>query len=82
MPKKTKDPNAPKRPMTAYFLWLQENRNRIKKDGMGAADVAKLAGAEWRSLEDSDKLEWQKRADGDKERYSREMGEYNKKDNE
>ncbi len=28
--KKEKDPNAPKRPMTAFMLWLGANRERIK----------------------------------------------------
>jgi hypothetical protein len=29
-PKKTKDPNAPKKPMTSYFLFLADKRNEIK----------------------------------------------------
>ena len=42
--KKAKDPNAPKRALSAYFIWLQENRPAIKKDGMSVSDVAKAAG--------------------------------------
>lgn len=42
--KKGKDPNAPKRAMSAFFLWMQENRDRLKKPGMSVADVAKAAG--------------------------------------
>lgn len=30
---KVKDPNAPKRPKTAYFIWLTENRTRLTKKG-------------------------------------------------
>lgn len=41
--KKAKDPNAPKRAMSAFFFWMQENRERLKKPGMGVADVAKAA---------------------------------------
>ncbi len=29
-PKAKKDPNAPKRPLTAYMLWLNANRDQIK----------------------------------------------------
>ena len=42
-----KDPNAPKRAMSAYMLWMQENRKALTKPGMGVADVAKAAGVEW-----------------------------------
>ena len=50
--KKAKDPNAPKRAMSAFFFWMQENRERLKKPGMGVADVAKAAGEEWAKLTD------------------------------
>lgn len=50
--RKIKDPNAPKRAMPAFFLWMQENRERLKKPGMGVADVAKAAGIEWGKLAD------------------------------
>uniref|UniRef100_A0A914REF9 HMG box domain-containing protein n=1 Tax=Parascaris equorum TaxID=6256 RepID=A0A914REF9_PAREQ len=50
--KKVKDPNAPKRAMSAFFFWMQENRERLKKPGMGVADVAKAAGVEWAKLAD------------------------------
>ena len=38
--------------MSAFFWWLKENRERLKKPGMGVADVAKAAGAEWGTLTD------------------------------
>lgn len=50
--KKRKDPNAPKRAMPPFFIWMQENRERLKKPGMGVADVAKAAGIEWSKLAD------------------------------
>jgi len=33
--KKTKDPNAPKRPMTAYMLYANAIRNKVKEDNPG-----------------------------------------------
>lgn len=50
--KKAKDPNAPKRAMSAFFIWMNENRDRIKKPGMSVGDVAKAAGVEWAAMTD------------------------------
>lgn len=50
--KAKKDPNAPKKPMTAYMLWLQEVRNSIKEDnpGISVTDVSRKAGAMWKTI--------------------------------
>jgi len=52
--KKKKDPNAPKRPQSAYFLWLNEHREQIKKEnpGISLTDLSKRAGEMWRELTD------------------------------
>lgn len=42
----------PKRAMSAFFFWMAENRDKLKKPGMGVADVAKAAGVEWGKLAD------------------------------
>ena len=42
-----KDPNAPKRPLSAYMLWLAANRDRLKnaaKEPKSVAEVVKQAG--------------------------------------
>ena len=46
---KKKDPNAPKKPLTAYMVWLQENRVAIKDKypGISLTDIAKKAGKKW-----------------------------------
>ncbi|KAE9550165.1 hypothetical protein FO519_006625 [Halicephalobus sp. NKZ332] len=72
--KKTKDPNAPKRALTAYFLWLNQNRESLKKPGMTATQVAKAAGEAWRNL--TDKSKWEKMAEEDKKRYEKELAAY------
>lgn len=38
--------------MTAYMLWLQEMRSKIKADnpGISVTDVSKKAGAMWKAL--------------------------------
>jgi hypothetical protein len=72
--RKAKDPNAPKRAMSAFFFWMQENREKLKKPGMGVADVAKAAGHEWGKL--TDKSRWEKLAEGDKKRYEKDIAAY------
>ncbi|KAI6184784.1 HMG box domain-containing protein [Aphelenchoides bicaudatus] len=72
--KKGKDPNAPKRAMSAFFIWMQENRARLKKPGMSVSDVAKAAGVEWGKL--TDKTKWEKKAEDDKKRYETELAAY------
>jgi len=71
-----KDPNMPKRPMSAYFLWLNENRDQIKKDNPGIAitEVSKKAGELWRALEDKSK--WEEMQVKAKEEYEVKMAEW------
>lgn len=56
-----KDPNAPKKPMTAYFAWMNENRSRIKEDNPSATlgEVAKIAGKEWRDVDPDVKTDFE-----------------------
>ena len=44
----------PKRPLSAYMLWLNENREQIKKDNPGSkvTDIAKRGGELWRGMKD------------------------------
>ena len=76
MPKAAKDPNAPKRPLTAYFMWLKENREKIKQanPGMTVIEISKAAGVQWNALKD--KTRWEKMAADDKVRYERDMAKY------
>jgi len=77
--KKKKDADAPKRPMSAYFLWLNENRERIKTEnpGIGVAEVAKKGGEQWKEV--ADKTEWEEKSKQAKARYEVEMAAYKQK---
>ncbi|CAE7617315.1 HMGB13 [Symbiodinium sp. CCMP2456] len=50
------EPAPPKKPGSAYMLWLKENRARIAgslgEDGKKVTLVSKAAGAEWKTLSD------------------------------
>ena len=52
--KAQKDPNAPKKPLSAYMLWLQENRPMIKKKypGSSLGELGKRAGEMWNAMTD------------------------------
>merc|ERR1712130_796196 len=50
--RKKKDPNAPKRPMSAYFLFMNATRPTVRKENPDASigEVAKILGKMWGRL--------------------------------
>ncbi|KAL6187286.1 hypothetical protein ACLB2K_038686 [Fragaria x ananassa] len=53
--KKSKDPNAPKRPLTAFFLFIADFRKSYKEANPDSKDVKKVAkegGEKWKLLTD------------------------------
>ncbi|KAA0066123.1 high mobility group B protein 7 [Cucumis melo var. makuwa] len=58
--KKDKDPNAPKRPPTAFFIFMDDFRKSFKEanpDSKGVKEVAKEGGEKWKSMTDEDEKE-------------------------
>jgi len=78
--KKIKDPNAPKRPTTAYFYFAAAKRPEIRADlgALSVTEVATLIGQKWRELTDDDKIPFEELAGKDKARYLKELAAYNK----
>eukprot|EP00794_Sanderia_malayensis_P000295 gene295-921_t len=76
--KKGKDPNAPKKPMSGYFIWLQENREKIKRDnpGISITEISKKAGELWKNI--TDKSEWVMKSKKAKQKYDEDLAEYKK----
>ena len=76
--KQKKDPSAPKRSMSSYFLFSIDVRPKIKAQHPEASfgDVARLISDAFKKLSDKEKKYWEKRAAEDKARYNREMEEY------
>merc|ERR1712007_39694 len=77
-----KDPNAPRRPLSAYFLWLGDNRAEIAKalpDGHKVADVAKAGGEQWKKASAATKKKYEDQATTMKEEYNKELEAYSKK---
>ncbi|CAB9507342.1 group protein B3 [Seminavis robusta] len=77
--KKKKDPNAPKRALTAYNYFVSENRESIKAKMPASstnAEVFAEVGKQWKVLTDRKKQKYNKMAAKDQERYAKEMKTY------
>ena len=83
--KKVKDPDLPKRPNSAYFIFSNEKRPSLmekskKENGkVAVTDVSKELGKMWKELNAKKKKPFEEKAVKDKERYEKEMAEYNAK---
>lgn len=77
--KAKKDPNAPKRNMSAYFLYSMHARPQVKEDHPEATfgDIARLISSQFKALSEKERKKWEKKASEDKERYQHEMESYN-----
>lgn len=79
--KTKKDPDAPKRPPTAFFLYAQTRRDAIKRahKGVAVTEIAKKLGQEWRSLSDAEKDKFYAKAEKEKEKYLVKKEKYDEK---
>jgi high mobility group protein B2 len=66
----------PKRPLSAYMLWLNEARVGIKKENpdFKVTEIAKKGGELWRNMKD--KTEWEAKAAVAKQNYIKALQEY------
>lgn len=80
--KKAKDPDAPKRPLSAYMFFSQDQRATVKEDNPDATfgDLGKLLGAKWKEMSDSEKKPYTAKAEADKVRYESAKAGYEKKE--
>ncbi|XP_007430093.1 high mobility group protein B2 [Python bivittatus] len=81
--KEKKDPNAPKRPPSAFFLFCSEHRPKIKSDnpGLSIGDTAKKLGEMWSEQTAKDKLPFEQKAAKLKEKYEKDIAAYRAKGN-
>ncbi|CAK6446380.1 unnamed protein product [Pipistrellus nathusii] len=75
--KKKKDPNAPKRPPSGFFLFCSEFRPKIKSTnpGIPVGDVAKQLGEMWNNLSDGGKQPYDNKAAKLKEKYEKDVAD-------
>ena len=82
--KAPKDPNKPKRAKSAFMFYCEKHRPKLiadqKKSGkVKIGEIAKVLGANWKKLKDSQKKPFDAQAAKDKERYEKAIAEYNEK---
>jgi len=73
-----KDANAPKRILSAYFIFCAEERPRVKASdpNLTLGDTAKELGRRWAAVDAATKTKFEKLAAKDKERYERDKAAY------
>mmetsp|Transcript_4423 Transcript_4423/g.9569 ORF Transcript_4423/g.9569 Transcript_4423/m.9569 type:complete len:373 (-) Transcript_4423:201-1319(-) len=76
--KHTRDPNAPKKNMSAYLMYQNTMREsfRTENPGMTFGQLSKFTSAMYKSLTPEEKARWEEAALQDKARYEAEMANY------
>ncbi|XP_045559293.1 high mobility group-T protein isoform X1 [Salmo salar] len=76
--KRFKDPNAPKRPPSAFFIFCADFRAKIKSEhpGLSIGDTAKKLGVMWNSSAAEEKKPYEKKAATLKEKYDKDIASY------
>ncbi|PIN10436.1 HMG box-containing protein [Handroanthus impetiginosus] len=80
--KAAKDPNKPKRPPSAFFVFMEDFRKQFKEkhpNNKSVAAVGKAGGEKWKSMSDEEKAPFIAKAEKRKEEYERKVDAYNKK---
>merc|ERR1719297_152282 len=73
-----KDENAPKRPLSAYFLFLADHRDDLVADGMTHAEAMSKMGEMWSELSAAKKKPYQDKAAAAKAKYAKTVEKYKK----
>ena len=81
--KAPKDPDAPKRFLSPFFLYCAKERAEVQKElsSCNGAEVTKELGKRWADLEPEAKKEFELASMRDKERYEEDMKSYKPSEN-
>lgn len=73
------DPNAPKRGLSAYMFFANEQRENVREENPGVSfgQVGKILGERWKALSDKQRVPYESKAAADKKRYEDEKAAYN-----
>jgi len=76
--KEKKDPNAPKRALSAFFMFCGEERAKVKAKypSYGIGEIGKELGKRWEAC--TNRTKYEAMAAKDKERYEKAMAAYKK----
>lgn len=76
--RKVKDPNAPKRPRSAWISFYSDNRGLYAKKypNKKAGEISKMMSAEWNKMSAAKKKKYYDMAEKDRARYEKEKKNY------
>ncbi|CAG7928008.1 unnamed protein product [Penicillium olsonii] len=76
--RRKKDPNAPKRGLSAYMFFANDNRDKVREEnpGISFGQVGKQLGDKWKALSEDDRKPYDDKAAKDKKRYEEEKAAY------
>jgi len=76
--KEKKDPNAPKRPCSAFILYSNATRSNVKTVNPNASfgEIAQILSKHFKALSSDERVMWDKKVAEDKDRYQKEMAVY------
>jgi len=76
--KRKKDPNAPKRPQTAFFLMCADRRDALRAEfpDLRIGEIAKKLGAEWAACQGEKRAQYEATAARQKEEYKVKLEAY------
>ncbi|XAR58057.1 hypothetical protein NMG60_11026413 [Bertholletia excelsa] len=80
--KAAKDPNKPKRPASAFFVFMEEFRKQYKAkhpNNKSVAAVGKAGGDKWKSMSEAEKAPYVEKAEKRKVEYNKNLDAYNKR---
>ncbi|KAM9333315.1 high mobility group protein B1a [Pholidichthys leucotaenia] len=79
--KKMKDPNAPKRPPSAFFVFCSDKRPMLKAEnpGLTIGEVAKKLGEMWSNISPEEKQPYEEKACKLKSKYEKDVAAYRAK---
>ncbi|KAI3813672.1 hypothetical protein L1987_18401 [Smallanthus sonchifolius] len=80
--KEVKDPNKPKRPASAFFIFMEDFRKQYKEkhpNNKSVSVVGKAGGEKWKSMSEAEKAPFAAKAEKRKSEYDKTLQAYNKK---
>ncbi|XP_010247088.1 PREDICTED: HMG1/2-like protein [Nelumbo nucifera] len=80
--KAAKDPNKPKRPASAFFVFMEEFRKQYKEkhpNNKSVSVVGKAGGDKWKAMSEADKAPYVAKAEKRKAEYNKSLQAYNKR---
>ncbi|KAL8718912.1 MAG: hypothetical protein Q9225_004015 [Loekoesia sp. 1 TL-2023] len=74
------DSNAPQRPPSAYLLFSNAVRDKLRDESLSFAEKSKIVGDQWQNMPDAVKNQWRQTASGPWEKYKSDQMQYQNTD--